>query len=80
MTMGGGSKMKLQCSARIENEQERKAIMSWVRSVANAGYSEIEDKVSLTYTGDPTHDDGHYWGIVHVFEQYAEHEITSTEE
>lgn len=54
-------------------------MMSWVRSVANAGYSEIEDKVSLTYIGDPTHDDGHYWGIVHVFEQYAEHEITSTE-
>lgn len=53
--------------------------MSWAKSAANAGYSEIGDKVSLTYIGGPTHDGGRYWGIVHVFEQYAEHEITSTE-
>lgn len=32
---------KVMCSAKIPNQQERKAIMSWVRSVANGGYSEV---------------------------------------
>lgn len=73
--------MKLVCSARIENEQERRAIMSWVRVVANGGFSELGDKVSLTYIGnneDPENS-SRWWGIIHVFEQYPEHTIEHSE-
>lgn len=72
--------MKLNCSARISNEQERKAMMAWVATVANGGYSEIGEEIHLTYIGDPASDDGRYWGIVHTMEQYDEHIITSTKE
>jgi len=71
--------MRLECSARIPNEEERRAVMMWVRMVANVGYSEVEDTVRLIYEGDPASDDGQYWGIIHTFENYAEHTITSNE-
>lgn len=70
---------KLNCTMRVENDQERKAMMAWVAMVANGGYSELGDTIHLTYLGDPTSDNGRYWGIVHTVEHYAEHTIESTD-
>lgn len=70
---------RLNCSMRIENEQERKAMLAWVRTAANGGYSEIGETLHFTYEGDPSTDDGKYWGIVHTVENYAEHAIESTD-
>lgn len=71
--------MALVCSAVIENDQERRAIMAWVRSSNPTSYSEIEKTVSMTFDGDPKDPDysGKYWGIIHVFEQYPDHSIQS---
>ncbi len=68
---------KVMCSAKIPNQQERKAIMSWVRSVANGGYSEVGDSVYMTYEQQTEDSDssGRWWGIIHVFEQYPEHSV-----
>lgn len=70
---------KLNCTMRVENDQERKAMMAWVRCVANCGYSEVGSTIYLTYQGDPATDDGRYWGIVHTFETYPEHTINSVD-
>lgn len=68
---------KLNCSMAIEEEPERKAMLAWVKTVANGGYSEIENMLSFTYLGDPAHDDGKYWGIIHTVSHYKEHSIES---
>lgn len=71
---------KLVCSARIENENERKAVMAWVRQVANGGYSEIEDRVTMTYISvNDQEESGRWWGIIHFFEHYPEHSIEGTD-
>lgn len=71
---------KVTCSARIYDDAERKAVLAWVATVANGGYSELDKVITMTYTEDPQDKDSNsrYWAIVHYFEQYAEHEITQT--
>lgn len=73
--------MRVSCSAKIPNEPERKAVLAWVRTVANGGYSEKGDTIHLTYTEDPQDPNSHgkYWGIINYFEQFSEHEITQSE-
>lgn len=71
---------KLQCSAVIPNDQERKAIMAWVKSSKAQTYEEKDQTVSLTYEPDENDPEASstWWGIVHVFEQYADHSIIGT--
>lgn len=68
---------KVICSAIIERDPERQAIIAWVRCVANGGFSEIGNKVSMTYIEQPDDPDNssRKWGIIHTFEQYPEHAI-----
>lgn len=70
---------KLVCSARIENESERKAVMAWVRQAANGGYSEVGETVTMTYISqDDQEESSRWWGIIHFFEYYPEHSIEET--
>lgn len=68
---------KIECWANIPDEQERKAVMAWVRASNFSGYSEIGEKVSVTYedTPDDPDNDSKRWGVIHFFEQYPEHGI-----
>lgn len=71
---------KLVCSAVIENDQERRAILAWAQTVANAGFSEIGNVITVNYkTDDIVENCGTWWGIVAVFEQYPKHTISDTE-
>lgn len=71
---------KLECSAVIENKQERRAIMAWIKSSKAESYSEVGNTVSITYK--PAKDDPEasstWWGMIHVFEQYPEHTINGS--
>lgn len=71
---------KLQCSAVISDDQDRKAIMAWVRASKAQAYGEKDQTVSLTYELDENDPEASstWWGIIHVFEQYAEHSIIGT--
>lgn len=68
---------RVECSAVIENDQERKAVMAWVRASNFQSYSEIGSTVSVTFVEDPNDPDNSSkkWGVIHFFEQYAEHSI-----
>lgn len=68
---------KVRCSARIENDQERSNIMSWIRTISASGYSEIGDTVYISFTENPANPESSsiMWGIIHTFEQYPVHSI-----
>lgn len=68
---------KVECWAIIEDDQERKAVMAWVRASNFESYSEIGNKVTVTYVKDTEDPDSNskLWGTIHFFEQYAEHGI-----
>lgn len=72
---------QLECWTNIPNEEERRAVMAWVRSSDFESYSEIGDKVSVTWKEKPNNPEtnSHYWGIIHFFEQYPEHAIYGKE-
>lgn len=63
--------MKVEVSARIENPEERKAFMAWVRTHAHS-YSELGETVSMSVE---TQDKAEAQGIINVFEAYEEHTI-----
>lgn len=72
---------RLVCSAVIPNEPERKAILAYVKTVANGGFSEKGSVVAATFeTESVLQDCGKWWGLIAVFEQYEEHSITDTED
>lgn len=69
---------KFTCSARIDNASERRALLAWVKTIANEGYSEKDNIVSMTY-----HDnlpifakDNKRYSILCVFSQFTPHSIT----
>lgn len=68
---------RVECWAEIPNDQERKAVMAWVRSSNFVNYSEINSRVSVTYEDDPNDPDSSSkrWGVIHFFEHYSEHGI-----
>lgn len=68
---------KVECWARIPDEEERKAAMRWVRSADLCGYSEIGDKVSVTFVRRPDDPNGdeRMWEVINFFGQYSEHGI-----
>lgn len=68
---------RIELSAVIENDQERKAVMAWVRASNFHSYSEVGNKVSVTYMEDPDDPESSSkkWGVIHFFEQYPEHSI-----
>lgn len=69
--------MALSCSAKIPSEPERKAVLAWVRGIANGGFSENGDTISLVYipqAGDPE-SSSRWWAIIHYFKHYPEHTI-----
>lgn len=70
---------RVTCSAVIQDDNERKLVVDWVKSVANRGYSEDGDRVTLTYEELPGDHDSSYWAIVHFFEGCESHEITSVD-
>lgn len=65
--------MKISCSARVKNFAERQALLTWVRTIANGGYSEIGETIHLTYLSDGI--DNTCQAIFQHFEQYPEHEF-----
>ncbi|MCM1323267.1 MAG: hypothetical protein NC218_03690 [Acetobacter sp.] len=69
--MKGAISMKVEVNARIENPEERKAFMAWVRTHAH-GYSEIGEVVSMSVITD---DKAKAQSIINVFEAYPEHTI-----
>lgn len=68
---------KLECSAIITKDEERKAVMAWVRASNFSSYAEIGNKVTVTYEYDPSDQEAtsKKWGVIHFFEQYPEHTI-----
>lgn len=68
---------RLECWAEIPNDQERKSVMSWIRSNGFNSYSEIGERVSATYicSQPDNQDSSKIWGIIHFFEHYPEHGI-----
>lgn len=76
------AKLKLVvCSVRIPFEPERKAVMAWVRTVANRGYSEDGDVIHMSYAEEPDDRDSNsrYWAVVHYFQQYPDSEVIQSE-
>lgn len=71
---------KVECWAEIPNDVERQSVMSWVRSANFRSFSEIGDRVSVTYESSPTDSDSNskYWGVIHFFEQYPNHSIATS--
>lgn len=72
---------KVECWAVIENDEERKSVMDWVRSSNFDGYSELGDKVFVTYTVNSLDPESNSkkWGLINFFEKYPEHSIYSDE-
>lgn len=68
---------KVVCSACIRDDTERETMMKWIRTAANAGYSEIGDVVHLVYEENPNDQDNNSkkWGIIHTFENLPYHSI-----
>lgn len=68
---------RVECWADIPNEQERKAVMAWVRAGNFESYSEIGIRVFVTYEDNPNDPDSSSkrWGVIHFFEHYPEHGI-----
>lgn len=69
---------RIECWADIENDQERKAVMAWVRASKFTSYSEQGIRVTVVYEPDPEDRDanGKMWGTIHFFEQYKSHGIS----
>lgn len=69
---------RVECWADIPNEQERKAVMAWVRAGSFESFSEIGIRVSVVYQSNPKDpdDSSKRWGIIHFFEQYPVHSIS----
>lgn len=68
---------RVECWATIEDEQERKSVMAWVRAGNFESYAEVGTRVSVTYKSDPEDpdDSSRKWGVIHFFEHYPEHGI-----
>lgn len=68
---------KISCSAVVRNEAERKALMAWVRTVANGGFSELGTTINMIYVEDEEdiENSSRKWAIIHTFEQYDNHSI-----
>lgn len=68
----------LVCSATIPNRAERSAILAWVKTIANGGYSEKDDTIFMSYVEDPNDKDSNrkYWAVLHYFERLPDHKIT----
>lgn len=66
------------CSATIPTKGERMSLMCYVRTVANEGYSENGDVVTMTYRSNPDNpEDARMWDIImSIFEAYPVHSIT----
>lgn len=63
--------MKLDCSAKIEDYQERQALLLQVKNLAK-GYSEIGETVYVSYLGN---DKLVVREIINLFTEYQEHTI-----
>lgn len=68
---------KVVCSAKIESEPMRNAIMAWVEGIANGGYRVEGDTIHMTYHEILDDPDNHSrkWAIIHYFEMFPEHSI-----
>lgn len=72
--------MKLICSATVSDQSERQALLSWVRTVANGGYSEFGTTVTVVCNLEDTEEgDKAARGVIRVFENYPEHSIERRE-
>lgn len=69
--------MTMTCSAKIPDEVERKAVLSWLNSLPNSECSVTGDTVSITCQlriDDPKCGRRKY-ALIHIFERYTEHSI-----
>lgn len=68
---------KLECSAVVEDDEERNLLMKWVRDSKFQGYSDMNKTISVTYVEDPDDPDKSIktWAIIRLFEQYPIHSI-----
>lgn len=64
--------MKLTCSAIIEFDEERRAIVDQFVKRFASGWSEVGDRVCMQYEGN---DPAVVAATIDTFERYAEHEI-----
>lgn len=73
--------MTLQCSAKIPEEAERKAVISWLNTLPESECSVDGETVSITaqLTIDDPDCGRRKWALIRVFEEYAEHSIVQNE-
>lgn len=70
------------CSATLEQAPEREAMLAWVRTVANGGYSVIGDTIYMTYETSIISRPGmeKLERVIKIFEGYPEHSIKIVDE
>lgn len=66
------------CSAVIDDEGERRAILDWVSKVAYECH-EVGTTIDLSYRELPSDQNPKLWALIHWFEKYPEHTIVLTE-
>lgn len=68
---------KVVCTATIADAGERDLICEWLRKTPNCSYSVVGKTVTANYPALNKENSDVYWGLVHMFEHYAEHSVTN---